>query len=216
MNKLYVYEHCPYCTKARMIFGLKQIDVEVQYLAYDDHQTPESLSGVKMLPIWMNQESVAINESLDIINFVEEQYFPALLEKKVEPFIQAWLTENSSLIYKLCMPRWAKSDLPEFQSFQAREYFCEKKESSIGSFQEHLNLTEDYLEMLYSSLESLSTQRDFFDVDQRPLQLGDIHLFASLKALTIVKDIVFPQNIEVYIQKISVQSKVPTEASFSI
>ncbi|HCS3144438.1 TPA: glutaredoxin, partial [Shigella flexneri] len=25
--KLYIYDHCPYCLKARMIFGLKNIPV---------------------------------------------------------------------------------------------------------------------------------------------------------------------------------------------
>ncbi|MDU1427151.1 MAG: glutaredoxin, partial [Klebsiella michiganensis] len=26
--KLYIYDHCPFCLKARMIFGLKNIPVE--------------------------------------------------------------------------------------------------------------------------------------------------------------------------------------------
>ncbi|POU69340.1 glutaredoxin, partial [Pantoea sp. PSNIH4] len=26
--KLYIYDHCPFCVKARMIFGLKNLPVE--------------------------------------------------------------------------------------------------------------------------------------------------------------------------------------------
>ena len=30
--RLYIYEHCPYCVKARMIFGLKSVPIELEYL----------------------------------------------------------------------------------------------------------------------------------------------------------------------------------------
>ena len=49
--KLYVYDHCPYCVKARMIFGFKQIPFELITLADDDIKTPTSMIGVKMTPI---------------------------------------------------------------------------------------------------------------------------------------------------------------------
>lgn len=31
--KLYVYDHCPFCAKARMIFGLKSLPLELSFLA---------------------------------------------------------------------------------------------------------------------------------------------------------------------------------------
>ncbi len=34
--KLYIYDHCPFCVKARMIFGLKNIPVELNVLQNDD------------------------------------------------------------------------------------------------------------------------------------------------------------------------------------
>ncbi|EQC2584863.1 glutathione S-transferase N-terminal domain-containing protein, partial [Shigella sonnei] len=37
--KLYIYDHCPYCLKARMIFGLKNIPVELHVLLNDDAET---------------------------------------------------------------------------------------------------------------------------------------------------------------------------------
>ncbi len=45
--KLYIYDHCPYCLKARMIFGLKNIPVELHVLLNDDAETPTRMVGQK-------------------------------------------------------------------------------------------------------------------------------------------------------------------------
>ena len=45
--KLYVYDHCPFCVRARMIFGLKNLPVELVVLANDDEATPIGFSGQK-------------------------------------------------------------------------------------------------------------------------------------------------------------------------
>ena len=49
--KLYVYDHCPFCVRARMIFGLKNLPVELVVLANDDEATPIGLVGKKVVPI---------------------------------------------------------------------------------------------------------------------------------------------------------------------
>ena len=45
--RLYTYEHCPYCVRARMIFGLKNIPVDVIVLANHHEDTPMQLVGRK-------------------------------------------------------------------------------------------------------------------------------------------------------------------------
>ena len=42
-----VYDHCPFCVRARMIFGLKNLPVELIVLANDDEATPIGLVGKK-------------------------------------------------------------------------------------------------------------------------------------------------------------------------
>ncbi len=49
--KLYIYDHCPFCVKARMIFGLKNLPVERITLLNDDEATPTKMIGKKMAPI---------------------------------------------------------------------------------------------------------------------------------------------------------------------
>lgn len=38
--KLYVYDHFQFCAKARMIFGLKSLPLELSSLLSDDADTP--------------------------------------------------------------------------------------------------------------------------------------------------------------------------------
>ena len=45
---LYVYDHCPFCVRARMIFGLKKIPHQLVFLDNDDIETPTSLVGKKV------------------------------------------------------------------------------------------------------------------------------------------------------------------------
>ncbi len=48
--KLYIYDHCPYCLKARMIFGLKNIPIELHVLLNDDAETPTRMVGQNRFP----------------------------------------------------------------------------------------------------------------------------------------------------------------------
>ena len=49
--KLYIYDHCPFCVRARMIFGLRNVAVEEVVLANDDEATPIGMIGSKQVPI---------------------------------------------------------------------------------------------------------------------------------------------------------------------
>ena len=49
--KLYIYDHCPFCVRARMAAGLFGADVEEVVLANDDEATPIGMIGAKQVPI---------------------------------------------------------------------------------------------------------------------------------------------------------------------
>ena len=48
--KLYIYDHCPFCVRARMIFGLRDVAVEEGGLANDEEATPIGMNGSKKGP----------------------------------------------------------------------------------------------------------------------------------------------------------------------
>jgi len=70
--KLYIYDHCPFCVKARMIFGLKNLPLELIVMLNDDEQTPKKLIGQKMAPILQQADGSAVPESMDIVRLVDK------------------------------------------------------------------------------------------------------------------------------------------------
>ena len=50
-----------------MIFGLKNLPVELVVLANDDEATPIGLVGKKVVPILVKEDGTAMPESLDIV-----------------------------------------------------------------------------------------------------------------------------------------------------
>ena len=41
--RIYVYDHCPFCVRVRLVLGLKNIKHNIIYLANDDVETPTRL-----------------------------------------------------------------------------------------------------------------------------------------------------------------------------
>lgn len=70
--KLFIYNHCPFCVKARMIFGRKNLPVELVAMLNDDQATPTKLIGKKMAPILMKEDGSCIPESLNIVQYVDK------------------------------------------------------------------------------------------------------------------------------------------------
>lgn len=81
LPRIYVYDHCPFCVRVRLAFGLKNIKHEIRFLANDDIPTPTSLIGKKAVPIFEippsstasdhGMERLVMPESLDIIKYVD-------------------------------------------------------------------------------------------------------------------------------------------------
>lgn len=42
-----MYEHFPYCVRARMVFGLKNLPASMIIISNDDEKTPARLAGKK-------------------------------------------------------------------------------------------------------------------------------------------------------------------------
>ena len=87
--KLYIYDHCPFCVRARMIFGLTQTPVELIPLANDDEATPIRFIGAKQVPILQKPDGSYMGESLDIVRHINAQASQPISET-IRPSIQAW------------------------------------------------------------------------------------------------------------------------------
>lgn len=100
--KLYIYDHCPYCLKARMIFGLKNIPVELHVLLNDDAETPTRMVGQKQVPILQKDDSRYMPESMDIVHYVDKLDGKPLLTGKRSPAIEEWLRKVNATPTNCC------------------------------------------------------------------------------------------------------------------
>lgn len=222
--KIYHYDHCPYCAKARMIFGFKDIKIEEVILLNDDEATPTEMIGQKMVPILEIdnevKESKYLPESMDIIKYVDQNYGDGEIVSysSASSEIADWIYSARNFAYELAMPRWVQMPLEEFKTDSARNYFQKKKESkNIGSFAEALRKTPELIKKAESELKYLENlMLDNGRFYQENLHIDDFHLFASLRGLTTTRGINWPTKLRKYVENISKRSKVNTFCSMAI
>ncbi len=210
--KLFHYDHCPYCVKVRMILGLKNVDFQLVPLLNDDEQTPIKMIGQKMLPVLEKPDGGFLSESLDIISYIDAlpAFGKPMVGTKKDTRLNRWFEESRLCIYSLAMPRWVNMDLEEFATPSAIAYFVNKKEKMIGSFEENLNLSDELIEEAgkhLKNLESLILSGPFFQ--GKTLSFDDFHVFASLRCLSSVKDLVFPKKTNEYMIFMEKKTSVP-------
>ncbi|MDE0151594.1 MAG: glutaredoxin 2 [Bdellovibrionales bacterium] len=209
--RLFIYDHCPYCVKARMIFGLKNQTLENVTLLNDDEKTPVSMIGQKMVPILEKENGKFMPESLDIIKYIDSKHSPEQVVWEEDSALMETLHQARVDYYSLVMPRWVRSNMEEFKTESARNYFQNKKEQMIGSFSSALEQTETFKKNISPILESLDQQLpssgEWYKGDQ--ISLNDFHLFAFLRGLTIVKNLSFPKVLQKYAERTAQKTNVP-------
>ncbi|AGO55614.1 glutaredoxin 2 [Serratia plymuthica] len=207
--KLFIYDHCPFCVKARMIFGLKNLPVRLVTLLSDDEATPISMIGKKMAPILQKDDGSYLPESMDIVRYVDNLDGRPLLTGKTNPAIADWLQRVGGYSAKLLLPRIANADFEEFATDSARQYFTHKKQASIGDFSEHLANSADLIAELETDLQALSSLIVTSDAVNGSLSEDDIQLFPLLRSLSIVAGVTLPENVEAYRNRMAQLSDVP-------
>lgn len=207
--KLYIYDHCPFCVRARMAAGLRGLAVKQVILANDDEDNPIRMIGAKQVPILEKDDGTFMGESLDIVRYLDEWAGKGRLNETVRPEMQAWLDKVGEYNNKLVQPRMVKIGLPEFETAEAVKYFVDKKEKTIGSFETNLNKTAQYLARLNEDLVELEAlmAADTAGVNGEA-GMEDILLFPILRNLTLVRGVEWPQTVMDYVWRMSEAGKV--------
>ena len=205
--KLYVYDHCPFCVRARMAAGLLGADVEEVVLANDDEATPIGIIGAKQVPILQKEDGSFMGESLDVVRYLDRE---GRLKDETRPEIQAWFDKVGGYNTKLVHPRVVKIGLPEFETPEAVKYFTDKKEKNIGSFSTNLDKTGQYVERLHEDLAELETLMTEGGAGLNgEAGMEDVLVFPILRNLTVVRGVEWPQKIMDYLLRMSEASGVP-------
>jgi glutaredoxin 2 len=202
-----------------MIFGLKNIEFNLKFLFNDDEETPIKMIGQKMVPILQKEDNSFMPESMDIVDYIDKTYLPQLIKNKGKQNIALyeWITEAGYFISRLAMPRWPQVNFKEFATQSSKNYFIKKKEAYMGSFQEHLDNTNSYIqsiEPLLLVLEKILHSREYASKDE--LTEDDIVLFPKLRSLSIVKNVNYPKKVIEYMQNMSKKSKVNLNLDIAI
>lgn len=208
MEVLYVYDHCPFCVKARMIFGLKKRPYVIHYLLNDDEATPIKMIGQKMLPI-LDEDGHYMGESMDIVHKINNIDGNPVLVGETSTVIADWIKQVDGYINKLLIPRYVNATLPEFTTEEARAYYTHKKEAAFGDFKTLLAETEQWLAKINKDLLALEPLIKSPKACNGELSEDDIQLFPILRGLSIVEGVNYPPKVDQYRKNMSDESGVP-------
>ncbi|OQS03333.1 glutaredoxin [Thraustotheca clavata] len=210
--RLYIYDHCPFCVRTRMIFGLKGIPVDLVFLANHDEDTPIGLVGKKVVPILETPEGVVMPESMDIVKYVDANYGEKVILAESDPSrtdLKAWIKDSADCMRNLYHPRFHATLFAEFAFQASRDYYKTKKEKTIGPFEDAIAKSPEYLAELNTYLVQLESMLKKPHSVNETLSYDDIDLFGRLRGLTIIKGIEWPPKLQEYIMYMSTVCDIP-------
>ena len=202
--KLFVFDHCPFCIKAMMVAGYKQLDVTLVYLQNHDVDARIDKVGANLVPILQKADGSYMAESLDIAAYLDAlDGHPQLAPAQHSERIDAWMAQARPDSGNLLFPRWMMISLPEFGSQAAKDWFIKNKTAMIEQpFDQAFARSEEYLAGLNASYEALDWLTLPSERDNR-LSYDDVNLFPALRNHTVIKGIQFPPRVRQYIEEVA-------------
>ncbi len=202
--KLFIFEHCPFCTKTRMVAGMKKLDIDIVYMQNDDVEQRIAKVGSSTVPILEKDDGSNMAESLDIAKYLDNYDHNSIIERGTcASEVSEWLKSIQSLFFNLTFPRWTQLNLPEFQRQEAIDWYTEKKQDSLAiSFEQALAQSEEYI----TKLNPLLVDVNFITLPSEKgekITWDDVHLFPVLRNLSVVKGLSFPLHLKNYLDEIS-------------
>ncbi|KAG3240822.1 hypothetical protein PI124_g14286 [Phytophthora idaei] len=128
---------------------------------------------------------------MDIVKYVDENYGgPSILAPPSgREDIKKWIEESAHVFHVLYHPRAHNAPFAEFAQQESRDYYRNKKEKSMGSFEEALKHSPQLVEKANQLLERLASMFYSDNSVNKALGYDDIDLFGRLRCLTLVNGI---------------------------
>ena len=211
--KLYVYHHCPYCIKARLVADLSGLDYELVFLANDDEKAHIDRIGSKQVPFLERDDGTFLKESLDICEYISQTQNFNIAKSQINNEVKTILAELPEDYRRIIYPRMPHHPKNEcdFPTQNAKDYFLNKKSKYIGDM--NLLLSHPPMDAIYGINKALKKldqciNTPFLNGDK--FSWGDVEVFPTLFILTMAKDLLeIPVNIEKYMR--SIESKTNIE-----
>ncbi|WP_119328286.1 glutaredoxin 2 [Cysteiniphilum halobium] len=217
--KLYIYEHCPFCIRPRIIAGVKKIPLELIYFANDDEKSHIDLIGKKQVPFLQKDDGNFLIESLDICQYLNNFDNNPILSNEITT--TARLIELTTLLSNasksLIYPSFLNHPLnqKDFPTQSAKDYFEHKKEKYIGCFKANLRFPTAAIESTQAILNELNPLMTFTYASSDNLSWDDVMIFPILRNLSIISHLIdIPENIKHYIKYLAQQADIALYTSF--
>lgn len=208
--KLYLFDHCPFCVKAMMAAGYGGLAVD--YVCLDNHDVAarERMVGYNAVPILEKDDGSFMAESADIVALLMAQSERDLAPATHGERISQWHEKHRQTFWGLLFPRNVRLPLPEFAKPEAIDYFTRNKSALLErSFEDALEDTPAYLAKAAQALAELDWLVPPSHREDSRLGWDDIHLFPTLRNLTMVKGLDFGPALDVYLDEVSRMTRVP-------
>lgn len=228
LPKLYVYDHCPFCVRVRLAFGLKGLKHDIVFLANDDIPTPTALVGKKIAPIFADQ-GFAMAESMDIISKVDadERYgTPSMLKPlSGRTDLQEWQKKVKPANSLMQRARYMMVPLPEFHTKDGRNAFVKnhpippydkpawKELDQNAQWLKYSEAFDDSLKLIDQTNDSLEElDKLIYSTEyctEGGLSYDDIDLWARLRSLTLIKGLKWPKKLRGYMDTLAEKGDCP-------
>ena len=197
--KLYLYEHCIYCLRPRIIIGLNKINIKSFYLANDNEKDLISKSGKKQVPL-LEKNGLYFLESLEICKILGGKEI--LENNNSQCNIRSLVVELYDMSKALIYPRFLyhPQNSVDFPTEKAKNYFLSKKEKSIGSFERNLKLSTNFARIIKPLIKDIDKLIGHSLSKKYMISWNDLYIFPVLRSLTIAQDVLeIPNNIFNYV-----------------
>ncbi|WP_407876795.1 glutaredoxin 2 [Francisella sciaenopsi] len=210
--KIYLYHHCPYCIKVRLVADLSKLDYEMIILANDDEKAHIERIGSKQVPFLEKDDGTFIKESDEICKFISKTQNFEIAESTIGSSVKDSVTKLAEHYRRIVYPRIPHHPRNEcdFPTQSAKDYFINKKSQYIGDFDALLrNPPYDSIIGINKILKEIApfVKTPFINGDN--FSWDDINIFPIFFILTMARDLIeIPDSINCYIKNIETKTNI--------
>ncbi len=210
--KMYIYNHCPFCIKTRLVADLSNLKYETIVLANDDEKAHIDRIGAKQVPFIEKDDGTFLKESNYICEYIANlQNFkiaPTQENEKLYSLLQELQNTAKKITYARIPYHTLNSD--DFPTQSAKDYFINKKSAYIGDLHEfYKNPPAEIITHSQELLDKIDTHIKAPFINGETFSWDDINVFPLLSIITIIKDLVhIPTNIQNYLNCIEQKTNI--------
>ncbi|APC97860.1 hypothetical protein KX01_1476 [Francisella frigiditurris] len=210
--KMYIYNHCPYCIKTRLVADLSNLKYETVILANDDEKAHVDKIGSKQVPFIEKDDGEFLKESNDICEYISrlQNFNIATSQNNIE--LKNLISELQNISKKITYSRvpYHLNNKKDFPTQSAKNYFINKKSSYIGDMDElYKNPPKEIILEVQTLLDKIDKYINYPFINGDKFSWDDINIFPFLSLITIMKDLVkIPVNVEKYLKGIEEKTNI--------